>query len=122
MSADFWAGYLSGAVGIIVGNPLDLIKTRLQAGPAAESPSPSQSQSESLRSPVSRGGRGGAAERIRVRPTAVAAATAAWRGTFGDAGTLVRGMCVFGTASLLVEIWGICLAALWNPYKGIAID
>lgn len=31
MSADFWAGYLSGAVGIIVGNPLDLIKVRLQA-------------------------------------------------------------------------------------------
>ena len=32
MSADFWAGYISGALGIIVGNPLDLIKTRLQAG------------------------------------------------------------------------------------------
>lgn len=31
MSADFWAGYLSGAVGIVVGNPLDLIKVRLQA-------------------------------------------------------------------------------------------
>lgn len=33
MSADFWAGYISGALGIIVGNPLDLIKVRLQAGP-----------------------------------------------------------------------------------------
>ncbi|KAJ4364287.1 hypothetical protein N0V95_000798 [Ascochyta clinopodiicola] len=33
MSADFWAGYVSGAVGIIIGNPLDLVKTRLQAGP-----------------------------------------------------------------------------------------
>ncbi|KAF3490513.1 uncharacterized protein GIQ15_00030 [Arthroderma uncinatum] len=32
MSADFWAGYLSGAVGIIIGNPLDVIKVRLQAG------------------------------------------------------------------------------------------
>ncbi|KAF1985868.1 mitochondrial carrier protein-like protein [Aulographum hederae CBS 113979] len=32
MSADFWAGYLSGAAGILIGNPLDLIKTRLQAG------------------------------------------------------------------------------------------
>ncbi|KFH41316.1 Mitochondrial basic amino acids transporter-like protein [Hapsidospora chrysogenum ATCC 11550] len=31
MSADFWAGYLSGALGIVVGNPLDLIKVRLQA-------------------------------------------------------------------------------------------
>ena len=31
MSADFWAGYLSGAVGIVIGNPLDLIKARLQA-------------------------------------------------------------------------------------------
>ncbi|KAF5965279.1 ornithine transporter [Fusarium bulbicola] len=31
MSADFWAGYLSGAVGIIIGNPLDVIKVRLQA-------------------------------------------------------------------------------------------
>jgi hypothetical protein len=35
MSADFWAGYVSGAVGIIIGNPLDLIKTRLQAGKTA---------------------------------------------------------------------------------------
>jgi solute carrier family 25 carnitine/acylcarnitine transporter 20/29 len=35
MSADFWAGYVSGAVGIIIGNPLDLVKTRLQAGKAA---------------------------------------------------------------------------------------
>lgn len=33
MSADFWSGYVSGAIGILVGNPLDLIKTRVQAGP-----------------------------------------------------------------------------------------
>ncbi|KAA8649753.1 putative mitochondrial carrier protein [Aspergillus tanneri] len=32
MSSDFWAGYLSGAIGIIIGNPLDLVKVRLQAG------------------------------------------------------------------------------------------
>lgn len=32
MSADFWAGYISGAVGIIIGNPLDILKVRLQAG------------------------------------------------------------------------------------------
>lgn len=35
MASDFWAGYLSGALGIIIGNPLDVIKVRLQAGNAA---------------------------------------------------------------------------------------
>ncbi|KAI9868343.1 MAG: hypothetical protein M1813_005786 [Trichoglossum hirsutum] len=30
--SDFWAGYVSGATGIIIGNPFDLIKVRLQAG------------------------------------------------------------------------------------------
>jgi solute carrier family 25 (mitochondrial carnitine/acylcarnitine transporter), member 20/29 len=34
MSADFWAGYLSGALGILIGNPLDIIKVRLQANEA----------------------------------------------------------------------------------------
>ncbi|KAJ6439964.1 mitochondrial carrier protein [Purpureocillium lavendulum] len=47
MSADFWAGYLSGAIGIIIGNPLDIVKVRLQAAtsrtPAALTPSPSPS-------------------------------------------------------------------------------
>lgn len=32
MAADFWAGYISGAAGILIGNPLDLLKTRAQAG------------------------------------------------------------------------------------------
>ena len=32
MAADFWAGYLSGAVGILIGNPLDVVKVRLQFG------------------------------------------------------------------------------------------
>jgi len=32
MSADFWAGYISGAASIVIGNPLDLIKVRLQSG------------------------------------------------------------------------------------------
>lgn len=32
MSADFWAGYISGAAGILLGNPLDVIKVKLQAG------------------------------------------------------------------------------------------
>ncbi|GAB0131860.1 hypothetical protein EsDP_00000316 [Epichloe bromicola] len=37
MSTDFWAGYFSGAVGILVGNPLDIVKLRLQAGKTATS-------------------------------------------------------------------------------------
>lgn len=40
MSADFWAGYISGAAGIVVGNPLDLLKVRVQAGTPASSSSP----------------------------------------------------------------------------------
>lgn len=32
MSADFWAGYVSGAAGIIIGNPLDIAKVNLQRG------------------------------------------------------------------------------------------
>lgn len=38
MSADFWASYVSGAIGIIIGNPLDVIKVRLQAGGPPTSP------------------------------------------------------------------------------------
>lgn len=34
MASDFWAGYISGAIGIIIGNPLDVIKVQLQAGQA----------------------------------------------------------------------------------------
>ncbi|KAH7376596.1 solute carrier family 25 member 45 [Plectosphaerella cucumerina] len=41
MSADFWAGYISGAVGIVIGNPLDLIKVRLQARDAFPAQTPS---------------------------------------------------------------------------------
>lgn len=35
MASDFWAGYVSGALGIIIGNPLDVVKVRLQAGDTA---------------------------------------------------------------------------------------
>ncbi|KAH7122850.1 mitochondrial carrier domain-containing protein [Dactylonectria macrodidyma] len=40
MSADFWAGYISGAVGILIGNPLDVIKVRLQAQHTSTTSSP----------------------------------------------------------------------------------
>lgn len=40
MSADFWAGYLSGAIGIIIGNPLDVLKVRLQSSPSTPPPPP----------------------------------------------------------------------------------
>jgi solute carrier family 25 carnitine/acylcarnitine transporter 20/29 len=46
MSADFWAGYISGAAGIIIGNPLDLIKVRLQAGASITVSSPSSYSSQ----------------------------------------------------------------------------
>ncbi len=34
MTSDFWAGYISGAAGILIGNPLDILKVRSQAGEA----------------------------------------------------------------------------------------
>ncbi|KAI2795180.1 hypothetical protein POX_a01785 [Penicillium oxalicum] len=42
MSSDFWAGYISGAVGIIIGNPLDVVKVRLQAGQPGDASGQSQ--------------------------------------------------------------------------------
>lgn len=51
MSADFWAGYISGAVGILIGNPLDLIKVRLQArGRGEDAAAASASATSALRS------------------------------------------------------------------------
>ncbi|RAL64747.1 hypothetical protein DID88_001778 [Monilinia fructigena] len=41
MSADFWAGYISGAISIIIGNPLDLLKVRLQASSSSRGNGPS---------------------------------------------------------------------------------
>lgn len=55
MSADFWAGYISGAVGIIIGNPLDILKVRLQteSRPSADSlPSSRPVPSSALASPT----------------------------------------------------------------------
>ena len=42
MSADFWASYISGALGILIGNRLDVIKVQYQASTPA-SPAPSTS-------------------------------------------------------------------------------
>lgn len=44
MSADFWAGYISGAIGIIIGNPLDVIKVRLQANKESATPTTGRQQ------------------------------------------------------------------------------
>ncbi|KAK3391634.1 mitochondrial carrier domain-containing protein [Sordaria brevicollis] len=53
MSADFWAGYISGAIGIVIGNPLDILKVRLQAGSSSSSPSPVSSSASSFTSSAS---------------------------------------------------------------------
>ena len=37
MSDDFFASYISGIAGVVIGNPLDIIKVRLQAGPSVQS-------------------------------------------------------------------------------------
>jgi solute carrier family 25 carnitine/acylcarnitine transporter 20/29 len=66
MSADFWAGYVSGAAGIIIGNPLDLIKTRLQAGKSAQNVEATMA-------------------------TGAVTASQGYKGQFENAGTLVRG-------------------------------
>jgi solute carrier family 25 carnitine/acylcarnitine transporter 20/29 len=42
--ADFLAGYVSGAIGILVGNPLDVLKTRLQASSSSPGASGSTPQ------------------------------------------------------------------------------
>ena len=56
MSADFWAGYISGATGILIGNPLDLVKVRLQAGESAAASAPPLSLSHQGRvGPLIRG-------------------------------------------------------------------
>lgn len=46
MSADFWAGYVSGAAGILIGNPLDLLKVRLQAGTSSLTSTPTSYTSQ----------------------------------------------------------------------------
>ena len=41
MSPDFFASYISGAVALLIGNPLDIVKVRLQSGTAKNSASTS---------------------------------------------------------------------------------
>ncbi|KAK4498460.1 hypothetical protein PRZ48_011118 [Zasmidium cellare] len=59
MSADFWSGYVSGAIGILVGNPLDIFKTKLQAGTstthAPEIPSTAQANTTARWTSFARG-------------------------------------------------------------------
>ncbi|KAJ8132821.1 hypothetical protein O1611_g801 [Lasiodiplodia mahajangana] len=40
--SEFWAGYISGVAGIIIGNPLDIVKVRLQAQPLSSRPLPAE--------------------------------------------------------------------------------
>ncbi|KAF8424098.1 solute carrier family 25 protein [Tirmania nivea] len=47
--ADFWAGYLSGIAGIIIGSPLDIIKTRSQSQVSTSTSSWYQSPSSLVR-------------------------------------------------------------------------
>ncbi|KAF2268401.1 mitochondrial carrier [Lojkania enalia] len=56
MSADFWSGYLSGAAGILIGNPLDVVKTRLQAGRGASGPGMTDTSSQGVKSHFDRAG------------------------------------------------------------------
>ncbi|KAF2030806.1 solute carrier family 25 protein [Setomelanomma holmii] len=92
MSADFWAGYISGAAGIIIGNPLDLVKTRLQAGKIPQS-----------------------------ADTVVSASTPqSFRGQFENAGTLVRGATApilgYGALNALLFVtYNRTLAFLHDP-------
>ncbi|KAK4642040.1 hypothetical protein QC761_506220 [Podospora bellae-mahoneyi] len=51
MSADFWAGYLSGAASIIIGNPLDVLKVQLQASSSSSSSSSSPSTTTTTTNP-----------------------------------------------------------------------
>ena len=69
MSDDFWAGYVSGAAGILIGNPLDLVKTRLQAGNAARNVEPVNA----------------------TVPASVDTTSRSFRQHFDRAGTLVKG-------------------------------
>jgi len=89
MSADFWAGYLSGAAGILIGNPLDLVKTRLQASKAPTSP-----------------------DILAQATTAAAAAPRSFKQHFDSTGTLVRGGIFHSTLSLSCRS-GLCRMAAY---------
>lgn len=98
MSADFWAGYISGAVGILIGNPLDLIKVRLQA----DRPLPTTPASAA------------------VHPSTVHASNAALRGYFPTLASLVTGTAApilgYGALNALLFVSYNRSEALLNSY------
>ena len=87
MSADFWAGYISGAAGIIIGNPLDLIKTRLQAGKA-----PSAQNVEAIVGATATTG-----------PLPPQQSLQGFKAHFENAGTLVRGEKRYLSSNILIH-------------------
>ncbi|KIX00955.1 uncharacterized protein Z518_10021 [Rhinocladiella mackenziei CBS 650.93] len=48
MSADFWASYISGSMGILIGNRLDIFKVQIQTGTGRASPDTRPTQGTSL--------------------------------------------------------------------------
>lgn len=91
MSADFWAGYASGAIGIIVGNPLDIAKVRLQVQGCA---SPSVHPKASPRTLLA-----GAAAPV----LGYGALNALLFVSYNRASTAIN--CVLGTQSSLYAVW-----------------
>ncbi|KAK7416944.1 hypothetical protein QQX98_004855 [Neonectria punicea] len=73
MSADFWAGYISGAVGILIGNPLDVIKVQLQS----QSASAASSSGASIATVAATGANPSAYSRYFVNSAGLVTGTAA---------------------------------------------
>ena len=87
MSNDFWAGYLSGAIGIVIGNPLDVLKVRLQASSSS----------------ATRGDGNAAGGRSSLR------------GNFESTGALVRGESCSSRLSLHSALDTLCILTAIYP-------